>query len=139
MKKLILFILIITAKINWAQVGVLTPFPKAVFHVDGASDNPKDSPATSVGSSEELNDFIVNAQGQVGIGIIKPTTSTSMDIAISKGLRIPQLNSAAKSTLTTLINSTAANIEKAKGLLIFNTENNSVEFFNGQEWIALSL
>lgn len=47
------------------QVGINTMNPQAIFHVDGARDNPK----TGVPSStQQLNDFVVSSSGNVGIG-----------------------------------------------------------------------
>ncbi|MCT2406051.1 hypothetical protein NZD88_00605 [Chryseobacterium antibioticum] len=71
MKKNILLLFVFLAFFSTnAQVGINTPNPRAVFHIDGAKDNP----ITGVPSaSQQNNDFVVTSAGRVGIGTINPT------------------------------------------------------------------
>lgn len=55
------------------QVGIDTPAPKALFHVDGGKDNPK-NPATALTPSQVANDVVVTTSGNVGIANITPAT-----------------------------------------------------------------
>ncbi|WP_431610004.1 hypothetical protein [Chryseobacterium sp. 'Rf worker isolate 10'] len=47
-----------------------TPNPQAILHVDGAKDNVSSGVPTA---AQQANDFVVIANGNVGIGIITPT------------------------------------------------------------------
>lgn len=63
------FIFLITPNIFSQNVGVNTPNPLGVFHVDAKGDNDKNSTPTP---SQQLNDFIVTSSGNIGIGTINP-------------------------------------------------------------------
>ena len=77
------------------------------------------------------------AKAQVTIGSVDPPKAFSILELISNdsGLRLPQLNEtereALKNELLTL------NDVAAKGLVIFNTKINCVEFWSGTDWISL--
>ncbi|MBP2618853.1 hypothetical protein [Chryseobacterium jejuense] len=61
-----------------AQVGINTPNPRGVLHVDGKKDNP----ATGAPSAaQQANDFVVTSSGSIGIG----TTAPSAKIEIQTG------------------------------------------------------
>ncbi|ALR31189.1 hypothetical protein ATE47_11950 [Chryseobacterium sp. IHB B 17019] len=52
-----------------AQVGINTPNPQGIFHIDGAKDNP----VTGIpNGAQESNDLTVLSSGYVGIGTILP-------------------------------------------------------------------
>ncbi len=63
----------------FGQVGLNTENPQASFHVDGAGDNPgTGSPSVS----QQLNDFVVTSQGNVGIGTASPTAKLEITSGI---------------------------------------------------------
>lgn len=71
-KKFILLCLLATASLAYSQVGIHTPNPQGMLHVDGAKDNPQTGvPSTA----QQANDFIVTSAGRVGIGNIAPTSN----------------------------------------------------------------
>lgn len=57
------------AFISSAQVGVNTIYPLGVFHVDGAGDNTSATPTEVM----QLNDFLIDSQGRIGVGLTTPT------------------------------------------------------------------
>lgn len=65
-----LFTVLSVAKLI-GQVGISTNNPLATLHVDGAKDNPN---MGIPNSAQESNDAVVTSTGQLGVGIIKPTT-----------------------------------------------------------------
>lgn len=76
MKKYILCSFLSLGSIFYAQtnqVGIDTPAPKALFHVDGGKDNPK-NPATALTPAQVANDVVVTTSGNVGIANITPAT-----------------------------------------------------------------
>ena len=73
MKKNLLLVtalLLITNKM-FSQVGINTQNPQGIFNIDGAKDNPVSG--TGHSASQQLNDFTVLSNGNVGIGTIAPT------------------------------------------------------------------
>ena len=69
-KNLIILSAILCSGIAVGQIGVNTPNPQGVFHVDGAKDNP----ATGIPSAaQQANDVAVMASGNMGIGTTAPT------------------------------------------------------------------
>lgn len=63
---------------------------------------------------------------QIGIGTISPHPSAQLDVSSStKGLLPPRMDS----------NQRNAIVAPSPGLIIYNTSINSIEYFNGLEWI----
>ncbi len=61
---------------GFSQVGINTKNLQGIFQVDGAKDNPlSGTPAPN----QQLNDFIVTADGTVGIGTVNPTSKLTID------------------------------------------------------------
>lgn len=59
------------SSICFSQIGINTPNPQALFHIDGAKDNPSTGAPTS---DQQLNDFAILGNGYVGIGTDHPTS-----------------------------------------------------------------
>lgn len=92
-KNVILLWLMSISSLAYSQVGISTFNPQGTFHVDGAKDNP----ATGVPSvAQQANDFIVTADGNVGIGINSPTNKLEVNSGITdvSGFRLSQVTSA---------------------------------------------
>ncbi|SHK65730.1 hypothetical protein [Chryseobacterium polytrichastri] len=71
-KKIILLCLLTAASLAYSQVGINTPNPQGMLHVDGAKDNPQTGiPSTT----QQANDFTVTSAGKVGIGTITPSSN----------------------------------------------------------------
>lgn len=67
----ILISLCFTISQSKAQVGINTSNPQAIFHVDGAKDNP----SSGVPSSTQMaNDVTITSTGEIGIGTLTPAT-----------------------------------------------------------------
>ena len=56
---------------SFSQVGINTKNPQGVFNIDGGKDNPETGSAHT--PEKQLNDVVVTAAGNVGIGTITPT------------------------------------------------------------------
>lgn len=80
----------------------------------------------------------IYSQVTIGSGKV-PEEFSVLEIVSSQiegGLRLPHLNSAQKTKLTTKIQ-TSANSTEAQGLVIFNTEKKIAEYWDGDQWIEL--
>lgn len=71
-KKILLLMGVFTIGISYAQVGINTrvPYIGQVLHIDGAGDNLS---STSVTATQAANDIVIDANGNMGVGIISPT------------------------------------------------------------------
>jgi len=74
--KLKIFFFILGFQLSYAQVGVNTVNPRGIFHVDGRKDNP---PIGSPTEDQQENDFIVTANGNVGVGTITPAAKVDIN------------------------------------------------------------
>lgn len=70
MKRLLVSTFCFINTILFCQVGINTSNPLGVFHVDGSKDNPINN--SNLTTSQELNDFIILPNGNVGVGTIDP-------------------------------------------------------------------
>lgn len=87
MRKYLLFSLMISANFIFAQtgqVGIDTEFPKALLHIDGAKDNPKDV-TTSPNSTQIQNDVVFTKAGNLGVGTISPTVKLELSNGTNNG------------------------------------------------------
>lgn len=67
----IICVVVLSVSQCFSQIGIQTEYPKALFHIDGAGDNPKN--ATSILTTSQLqNDIAVNTVGNIGVGTITP-------------------------------------------------------------------
>jgi hypothetical protein len=65
----------------------------------------------------------------VGIGTTTPNTSAQLDVtSTSKGMLIPRMTDAEKNLI----------VSPAQGLLIFNTNTNSFQYYNSVSWVNIS-
>ncbi|MCW3162592.1 hypothetical protein [Chryseobacterium oryctis] len=100
MKKSVLTLLLLSlgATATFAQVGVNTQNPQAVFHVDGAKDNVTTGIPTA---AQQSNDVVITSQGRLGVGTNTPTNNLEVnsEIAGTSGIKITQLPKA--NTLST--------------------------------------
>lgn len=66
------------------QTGVKTKKPKGPLHVDAK----KNTPATAPTAVEEEDDFIVDADGKVGVGTVSPSVKLHLKSAASPAITI---------------------------------------------------
>lgn len=66
-----------------AQVGINTEYPRTVFHIDGAGDNPQDL-TSSLSDLQQSNDIVISNDGKLGVGTITP--GTKLDITDNKSI-----------------------------------------------------
>lgn len=114
MKKNILFILIFTSlSLSYAQVGVNTENPKGILHIDGASTSATTNPTVGVVSDiQASDDFIITAEGNLGLGTITPSTKLEIHtrgtaLTPIKGFTLKDGNEAAGKVLTSDIDGKA--------------------------------
>lgn len=85
--------------------------------------------------------FINKSFSQVTIGSGNPPNDFSiLEVDASQthgGLRLPQLSTADRNTLTTSASLTSRPL--ASGLVIYNTTTNQTEYWDGTEWVASSV
>lgn len=72
MKKNFTLAMIFFSVIAFSQVGINTPNPQGILHVDGAKDNPATGSPTD---AQQANDFTVTSAGNVGIGNTTPLSN----------------------------------------------------------------
>ncbi|MCQ9638107.1 hypothetical protein MP478_01800 [Chryseobacterium sp. WG14] len=137
MKKNSLF-MIFLGTLVFGQVGVNTSNPLGTFHVDGSKDNP----ALGIPSgAQQLNDFVVTSNGNVGIGTTNPDTYAKLDVvANDKGILVPRVN---LQNLTFDLNADGDNnvSNQPAGLLVYNNGASlpaGYYFWNGSEWRLFS-
>ena len=133
MKKLVLSLSILFCVHAYAQVGIETPLPKGIFHVDGNKDNPKTA-TTAVTTPLQANDLIVLPNnGNVGIGTNTPITKIDINNGTSNGaIKIVDGNQGAGKYL----------MSDANGLATWRTPNSFksaiIWTYNGTEQTVLS-
>ncbi|MBB6370374.1 hypothetical protein [Chryseobacterium shigense] len=77
---------------GYSQVGINTSNPQAMFHIDGGKDNPLTG---APDATQQLNDVVATATGNVGIGINIPTSKLEISSGVngSSGLKFTNMNS----------------------------------------------
>lgn len=66
-----------------SQIGIQTDFPRTLFHIDGAKDNPQNSTST-ITAAQQQNDIVIDSNGRLGVGTISP--EAKLDIEHSKDI-----------------------------------------------------
>lgn len=92
MKKITIFCSLLVSLLGYSQVGINTTNPQAIFHVDGAKDNP----LTGVPNvTQQANDIVFTSAGNVGIGIINPTSKVEISSSVQdiSGLKFTNFTS----------------------------------------------
>lgn len=92
-KNLCSVILLFAFSFALSQVGVNTENPQALFHIDGAKDNPSAGIPTS---AQQTNDVVVTKQGRIGIGTNTPSSSLEINSSQinTSGLKFTNLTTA---------------------------------------------
>lgn len=134
-------LLVLPLVYSYGQVGINTENPQGIFHVDGKGDNPKEGSPTG---EQQNNDVVVLSDGSVGIGVINPHPSSSLEIMVD------QLPDNGKKGFLGPRVSLKSNIDQetipspAVGLLVYNMGEhpdfsvNGFLYWAGSEWLKLS-
>ncbi|CAA7390014.1 hypothetical protein [Chryseobacterium fistulae] len=98
--KTFLLLTVLFPIIGFGQVGINTQNPQGILHVDGGKDNPTIGVPTS---PQQLNDFIVTQEGNVGIGKTNPTTKLEITSGTNgvSGLKFNNINSSSTPNINT--------------------------------------
>lgn len=73
--------LIAVGTIAYAQIGINTPNPQGIFHVDGSKDNAATAAPTV---AQQANDLIVTSAGILGVGTTTPFANAKIQAAQDK-------------------------------------------------------
>lgn len=130
-KKLLLAISVAFSSLFCAQVGIFTPVPQGVFHIDGGKDNPeKDAPS----ASQQANDFILTAQKGIGTGSISMgigTTAPTQRIDVVNGtIRLRTVASSVGNSSDRLLVADGSGIIKVAGGDPFSVDNSGNRVLN---------
>ncbi|ROH95886.1 hypothetical protein [Chryseobacterium daecheongense] len=117
-KNIFLMIVLLSFTHMFSQIGIQTPNPIGILHIDGQKDNPVTG--TTFTPAQQSNDVIITNTGRVGAGTLSP--AVKMDVRNSG-------NGAIGFGTSTL---TAAAADE--GAVRYN---NGVEYSNGNEWLPL--
>lgn len=122
-KRIALSAMIVLSSLAYGQTGINTSNPRAVFHVDGAKDNP----ATGAPSAtQQTNDFVVTSAGRVGIGTNAP--SGALDVqSVTGGFVPPRMTSTQRDAISSPVTAT----------LVYDTTQNQYYYFSGVQWESL--
>jgi len=90
-KKFMIMGIVLVSSLAFGQVGVNTANPQNTFHIDGQKNNP----ATGLPSTaQQADDYIVTADGNVGIGVTAPTAKLQVRSGTNgvSGLKFDNIN-----------------------------------------------
>lgn len=138
MKKFIILIVTAVSTTVFGQVGINTENPQGIFNIDGGKNNATTGTPTP---EQQKDDFVVLADGSVGIGTTQPHASAILELNVDqlssgskKGFLGPKVALTSNTDIITIPN-------PAVGLLVYNLGTETtfpVEgflYWNGSEWI----
>ncbi|GGF00512.1 hypothetical protein SAMN05443634_105213 [Chishuiella changwenlii] len=140
MKKILFINVMFLSVYTFSQVGINTPMPQGILHVDAKNNN---STTGSPTLEQQSDDFVVSANGNIGIGTTNPDTSAILELNVNqladgnkKGFLAPKLSLKSRVDISTIPN-------PAVGLLIYNLgieptfTYKGYVFWNETEWRAI--
>lgn len=117
-KNCLLIVMTLSFQCAFSQIGINTPNPQGILHIDGQKDNPVSG--STFTPAQQANDILVNSAGKIGVGTLNPAVKVdarnSGNGAIGFGT----------STLTA--------VSADEGAVRYNS---GVEYSNGNEWLPL--
>ncbi|MBP1617594.1 MAG: hypothetical protein H6Q14_1421 [Bacteroidetes bacterium] len=140
MKRNVFIIMALFSTFAFSQVGINTQNLQGIFHIDGAKDNPTTG-TPSV--AQQANDFIVTAQGYVGIGTTSPSSKLQIKSGTSglSGLKFDNINNATATTSGTALLGVDASgnvvVTENAGNAILGDIKNSVRTIDHSGWYLL--
>ncbi|MGG5208010.1 hypothetical protein ACQWU4_03620 [Chryseobacterium sp. MIQD13] len=117
--KLLLLGIILAGQKSLAQLGINTANPQGIFNVDGGKDN---ATSGSSSTSQQINDFIVNANGNTGIGTHSPVVK--LDMRTSSGNSAMAIGSTSQS----------ASSAKAGAIRYASVSGGKIQYSDGTIW-----
>lgn len=120
---IILFLLV---KINtWGQIGINTPNPQGIFHLDGNKNNNVTGLPTP---EQQAEDFIVLPSGSVGISTVSPKGKLEIK-SINSGFIPPRLTKLERDNISTVYRPTAT--------VLYNTTENKLQYNSGTDELPI--
>lgn len=102
---LLIFSMLLSIGLSWAQIGINTVNSQGVFHVDGKGD--------TSGASNSSDDVLIDSNGNMGIGTLSPTAKIhSVGSSTVASMRITDSNQAQGYILVSDANGNASWMEK---------------------------
>lgn len=86
MKKLTIVLFMGITHLAFAQVGVNTPNPQAMFHLDGKKNNENSGP---VSPANQADDVVMTSNGYIGIGNNNPVTNLDIKTTGTSATPVP--------------------------------------------------
>ena len=109
-----------------AQIDTSDPYDAGQTYFDGGALSGRDI-AFSTYVEETIYGISVDENSHVGIGTSAPDGSAALDIySKEKGLLIPRMTTAERDNISS----------PATGLLVYNTDNNEINKYDGTNWIG---
>ncbi|RDC56143.1 hypothetical protein DU508_11015 [Pedobacter chinensis] len=108
---------------GYAQTGVGTKNPQTALRIDGAKDNAATGLPTA---AQAVNDVMVTTTGQLGVGVINPTTRVDLRSADQKGIIGVGTN-------------TQTPAQAGGGAIRYNAADGLLYYSDGTSWISLPL
>ena len=81
MKKVLLSNLLLISVFSFAQVGINTPNPQGIFHVDSKNNNNQTGIPTAV---QQADDFIITSNGSIAVGTTVPDASAILELNVNE-------------------------------------------------------
>lgn len=114
LKKLILKTFLLSSSIAYSQIGINTNNAQHVFHIDGRATTNTENPTTgSPSNAQQIDDFVVTSNGDVGIGTLDPKGKMDV-VSTTSGFIPPRLSLTERDNLIVDM--------RPAGALIYNTD-----------------
>ncbi|WP_353147441.1 hypothetical protein [Chryseobacterium sp.] len=117
-KNCLVIVMILSFHCAFSQIGINTPNPQGILHIDGQKDNPVSGSTFTL--SQQSNDVLVSSTGKIGAGTLSPAVKVD---ARNSG-------NGAVGFGTSSLTAVAAD----EGAVRYN---NGMEYSNGREWLPL--
>jgi len=138
-KKLLLIISIFSSSLFFAQVGINTPNPQGMLHIDGGKDNPKTGNPSVV---QQSNDFVVAVNSGVGQGAISVGVGTTVPTeridVVNGSIRIRDINNNVGLGSDRVLVADANGVVKVAGGDAFSVNNSGNRILNATAGTGLS-
>jgi hypothetical protein len=129
-KVITLLLLLVSASLLEAQVGIGTATPTAKFEIKGSGTTSSTTSLRVLNSSSATPLIMVRDDGSVGIGTNSPASNAVLDLtSTNKGLLIPRMTASERTSISS----------PAIGLFVYQTDQVSgFYYYTGTEWKQLA-